>query len=82
MQGPAYVVPYCYRTRLVIGKVEKNDGNISVVIRNEGETKVVPMDLQVTNLPSSASQWPVSRQFWIITFFSLLHSVAKEMLLS
>ncbi|VDK47233.1 unnamed protein product [Anisakis simplex] len=34
-QGPALPVPYCYKTYLVIGRVEKQDEHINVIVRNE-----------------------------------------------
>uniref|UniRef100_A0A915B3C2 Ig-like domain-containing protein n=2 Tax=Parascaris univalens TaxID=6257 RepID=A0A915B3C2_PARUN len=53
-QGPALPVPYCYRSHLVIGRVEGEDNYVSVIVRNEGETRNTPLKLHVVDLPSKA----------------------------
>lgn len=55
-QGPALPVPYCYRTHLVIGRVEEEDNYVSVIVRNEGETRNTPLKLHVVDIPSKASK--------------------------
>ncbi|VDM44696.1 unnamed protein product [Toxocara canis] len=53
-KGPALPVPYCYRTHLVIGRVEEDDKYVSVIVRNEGETRYTPLKLYVLDAPSRA----------------------------
>uniref|UniRef100_A0A914EJY2 Ig-like domain-containing protein n=1 Tax=Acrobeloides nanus TaxID=290746 RepID=A0A914EJY2_9BILA len=37
--GPSERIPYCYRNKLIIGSVAKEDKEIFLIVRNEGETR-------------------------------------------
>ncbi|KAH7711383.1 Protein ZIG-9 [Aphelenchoides avenae] len=54
-EEPSKVLPYCYRNRLMIGKVGRMDHSIALYLINEGESKLYGLDLRVRQLPLRSS---------------------------
>lgn len=45
---PAQVIDFCFRNRLIIGTVKEMDQKIFLIVRNEGETRNIKLDLRVS----------------------------------
>lgn len=53
--SPSEKLPYCYQNRLIIGNVNQEDKEIFLIVRNEGETRTVNLQLRVKSSASKPS---------------------------